>query len=202
MSGYFKNLPTILYDFGNGIKEEIKDITINVRLIKSVREKIDQIYKEYELNGIQFNYDQDIVESSTSEQTALNKQVFAYYYTIQDNETLDIISYKVYGNSYYHWVIMLVNGIYDYINDMPLNNSQLIDYCIEKYGIDHIHDIKYYKHKTLNLIVDKTQYSLIDLEAISNFDYESEINEKKRLIRIPPVDMVAQIIKEQAKLVK
>lgn len=198
---YFKNLPTILYNFGD-IQEEITDISVNIRLIQSVKDKINEIFNQYELNGIQFDYDQDITEAETSEINAANREVFGYYYSIQDNESLDIISYKVYGNSYYHWVIMLVNDIYDYIDDMPLNREQLINFCEKKYGIGQLDIIKQYKHKDSNLIVDPQFYNISDLIPISNFDFEDSINEKKRKIRIPPIQMVTQIVNEQRKLIK
>jgi hypothetical protein len=50
-------------------------------------------------------------------------------YDIEDNETFDIISEKLYGKPIYHWTIMLLNQRFDYRKDFPLTSIQLIKYC-------------------------------------------------------------------------
>lgn len=61
------------------------------------------------------------------------------YYEIQEGDTPEIISEKIYGTPYYHWVIMLVNQRYDYINDFPLTQLELDTYIDEKYGNKKYH---------------------------------------------------------------
>jgi hypothetical protein len=50
-------------------------------------------------------------------------------YDIEDGETPDIISNKIYGKPTYHWLIMLVNQRFDYIKDWPMSEYELIRYC-------------------------------------------------------------------------
>jgi hypothetical protein len=109
---YFANFPKIVYDFDLGPGTDyrvITDITRNVRLRKQILENISL-------------YD---------------------YYDIQEGETPEIISEKVYGTPYYHWVIMLVNQRYDYINDFPLSNLELEAYIARKYG-NNIYETHHY----------------------------------------------------------
>lgn len=110
---YFSNFPKIVYDFdlSNGVDYKIvTDITRNVRVRKQILENISL-------------YD---------------------YYDVQEGETPEMISEKVYGTPYYHWVIMLVNQRYDYINDFPLSQLELDTYIDNKYGDKkyHVHDYK------------------------------------------------------------
>ena len=35
-------------------------------------------------------------------------------YDVLDGETPEIIAEKVYGNPQYHWIVMLINDVYDY----------------------------------------------------------------------------------------
>ena len=55
-------------------------------------------------------------------------------YDIQEGETPDILAARYYGDSQYHWVIMLTNEKYDYLNDWPMPSAVLNDYIREKYN--------------------------------------------------------------------
>jgi hypothetical protein len=110
---YFANFPKIVYDFDLSKGTDyrvVTDITRNVRVRKQILENITL-------------YD---------------------YYDIAEGETPEIISEKIYGTPYYHWVIMLVNQRYDYVNDFPLSQLELDSYIDEKYGVKkyHVHDYK------------------------------------------------------------
>jgi hypothetical protein len=67
-------------------------------------------------------------------------------YDIQEGETPEIISEKIYGTPFYHWVIMLVNQRYDYMNDFPITQRELDALVEEKYGEAKDH-AKYYLYK-------------------------------------------------------
>lgn len=55
-------------------------------------------------------------------------------YKIQEGDTPELISEKLYGTPEYHWILMLLNQRYDHISDFPLS-SLALDYMIEnKYG--------------------------------------------------------------------
>lgn len=66
-------------------------------------------------------------------------------YDIQDGDTPEIIAEKYYDNPEYHWIIMLVNQRYDYINDFPLPMLELEKHIVNTYGIDHIDNIHHYE---------------------------------------------------------
>jgi len=109
---YFANFPKIVYDFdlSTGIDYKIvTDITRNVRVRKQLLENITL-------------YD---------------------YYDVGEGETPEIISEKVYGTPYYHWVIMLVNQRYDYVNDFPLTQLELDTFIDQKYGEKKYHVNQY-----------------------------------------------------------
>jgi hypothetical protein len=55
-------------------------------------------------------------------------------YDIKEGETPEIIADKFYGSSEYHWVVMLTNERYDYINDFPLPYAELEKHITEVYG--------------------------------------------------------------------
>ncbi len=55
-------------------------------------------------------------------------------YDIQEGDTPEIIAAKYYGSSEYHWVIMLANQRYDYVNDFPKPYYALERYIVGKYN--------------------------------------------------------------------
>lgn len=57
---------------------------------------------------------------------------FESYY-IQNGDTPDTISYKVYDRPDFHWCILLANNIFNIYKQWPKTNLQLEEYIIEKY---------------------------------------------------------------------
>ena len=55
-------------------------------------------------------------------------------YDIQDGETPEILADRHHGSPYYHWVIMLMNGIRDPQHDWPKSTRQMQMYLQGKYG--------------------------------------------------------------------
>lgn len=102
---YFTKFPTIIYDFFSVGDEEkisylVKDITRNVRFRKDLLKDV-LVYDEY-----------DIV----------------------DGETPELISEKLYGSPFFHWIIMLANERYNWIEDYPLSSVELDKFIARKYG--------------------------------------------------------------------
>lgn len=103
-------------------------------------------------------------------------------YDIEDNETFDIISEKLYGKPIYHWVIMLLNQRFDYRTDFPLTAVQLIRYCEQKYGKDHVYDQHiifgnlHYEDRDGNIVQKLTEDQFIALYPYSSYaEYQQSL---------------------------
>ncbi len=57
-------------------------------------------------------------------------------YTVQQGETPEQISNKVYGSTDWYWTILLINNIIDMNNDWPLSDYELDTSIENKYGND------------------------------------------------------------------
>jgi hypothetical protein len=66
-------------------------------------------------------------------------------YDMLDGETPEMVAEKVYGNPEYHWIIMLVNQRYDYIQDFPITNDELMQLTVDVYGQNRIYDVHHYE---------------------------------------------------------
>lgn len=119
-------------------------------------------------------------------------------YDVVDGETPEIVSEKLYDTPNYHWVIMIANQRFDYVNDWVLPYDRLEQYCKDKYGEDQIYHTHHYEDA--NGYVVNSDYPLAT--PISNIDYESTINESKRRIKIISKRVLQQLIDEFGKLTK
>lgn len=181
---YFTNVPKLYYPFTINDAEQLivlKDITHNVRFKEIVKDKITS----YE------------------------------YYTIQDGDTPEVISEKIYGTPNYHWAIMLLNDRFDYLTDFPIPVKVFDKYLSDKY--DDIHGI-HHCQKIVDGIVIKittpvkveqpagypsvttpeytTYLNYISSYGVTNYDYETVLNEEKRYLKYIPKELITYIIRE------
>jgi hypothetical protein len=184
---YFSNFPSQIYDLS--LRDELP-LTFAVRDITT---------------NVRFR--KDILEN-----------VLAFeVYDIQDGESPEKISETIYGSPYYHWVIMLVNERYDYLNDFPMAQRELEALIDLKYG-DQKFAIKQYETVEIKnsagrvllkegLVVSSTYtFTYYDGGAqvlvpnaqctvpVTNYDYEFRRNESLRQIKILAPELLDEII--------
>jgi hypothetical protein len=181
---YFTNVPKLYYPFNINDAEQLivlKDITHNIRFKEIIKDKITS----YE------------------------------YYVIQDGDTPEIISEKIYGTPNYHWTLMLLNDRFDYLTDFPIATKVFDKYVKEKY--DDIYGIHHCQKIVDGIIVkittpvkveqpagypsvtttEYTEYlNYISSYGVTNYDYETILNEEKRNLKYIPVELITYIIKE------
>lgn len=56
-----------------------------------------------------------------------------YDYEIKDGETPEILAHRVYGDVYYHWVLLLFNDIIDPYEEWPKSSISVDNYITKKY---------------------------------------------------------------------
>ena len=67
-------------------------------------------------------------------------------YYINNGQRPDQISYKMYGDEQYYWIILQINEITDYFSQWPLSQYELDEMILSKYGSDDAADqIKEYR---------------------------------------------------------
>ena len=55
-------------------------------------------------------------------------------YFVQNGQRPEQISFELYGDERYYWVILQINDIYDFWNQWPLDQVELETYITERYG--------------------------------------------------------------------
>lgn len=62
-----------------------------------------------------------------------NDTLYTPYY-INNGERPDQISWKLYSDEQYYWIILQINNIVDYYNEWPLSYTELEEFIVKKYG--------------------------------------------------------------------
>lgn len=103
---YFKDFPKFLYDFNY----DGPNNTTKTSLVRDITRNI--------------RFRRDILSNITLYDE----------YDVIDGETPEIIAEKFYGSPEYHWVVMLANEKFDYLNDFPLPESVLQRHIADSYN--------------------------------------------------------------------
>lgn len=150
------------------------------------------MYYDFEINGQrELKIITDITKNVRLRKEILSNITVYDEYDIMDGETPEIIAEKIYGNPSYHWIIMLANEKFDYVNDFPMSIPILESHIKNKYGVNHIYDTHHYINED-GYIVDSSDPNAIQ---VTNYQYEDNLNESKRRIKIISKDLINVILK-------
>jgi len=132
---------------------------------------------------------------------AANTLVFDEY-DVLDGEQPDIVARKYYGDSELHWIIVTVNNITSRY-DWPLDQVALSEFVNDKYsnpnGIHHYEINATSGDTTKKLIVSSDTDGAT---AITNYEHEETLNDKKRKIRILDRAFVSKFTDEFRNLIR
>lgn len=157
----------------------------------------------------------DIIRNVRIKKETLENILIYDLYTINDGETPELISERLYGSPFYHWTLMLFNERFDYLSDFPLAQRELEEYVDTKY--DSGEGIHHYETRQVNnssgrtllqpgLIVDSSftftytdssvQITLPNSQCtipITNYEYEERVNEEKRTIKVLAPEVMQEL---------
>lgn len=147
------------------------------------------IFYNFDVNGErQLRAVTDITANVRVRKAILDQVTLYDEYDIQEGETPEIISSKIYGSPFYHWVIMLINERYDAQRDFPMSQFVLDTYIDDKYpGARYqIHHYEDANGQTVNS--DHPNAIGLTNEAV-----EYRLNESKRRIKVISPEYLARL---------
>ena len=151
----------------------------------------------------------NLFKKGALEEDILSNLAFHTKYKIKGNDRPDNVAYDFYGSSNLDWLVLLCNNIINIQTEWPLLQNDFDRFLLDKYGsYDALNNIHHYETQEIKnskdvIIVPKglqcasdytvTYYDYnIDQEkivlskdcttAVTNYDYESEIEDNKRNI--------------------
>ena len=133
--------------------------------------------------------------------TDIKNDIYTYdYYNVVDGESPEIIAFKYYDNSEYHWTILVANDIIDYYEQWPMSTQKFEEFVKEKY--ENPQAVHHYEitqssgdtTKTINVGMNITDYG--SASAISNYTYEQRLQDEKSQIRLISPRYITQFVDE------
>jgi hypothetical protein len=127
-------------------------------------------------------------------------------YDVRDGETPEIVADKFYNNPKFHWIVLVANEILDPRFDWPLPELQLKAYIRNKYNITNVDAIRHYENNLGDIVYNADGDPAKDYPGttypVSYYDYENDINEAKRKIRLIKAQYIPAFVKNFQSLLK
>tara|TARA_R100000773_G_C4214206_1_gene113167 strand:+ start:1110 stop:1757 length:648 start_codon:yes stop_codon:yes gene_type:complete len=185
--GYFRELPNLLYPSFLPEKTSSLDYVEVKNIFRRVKVR-DDLYNNF---------------------------VVFQKYEIPEGARPDTVAEDVFGSPRLDWVVLTVAGILNVRNEWPLSNRDLYNYAHDKYGNSlnstRFFETKEVKDSTGRLILPKGKVvdsdftipnptnptaTLNPVVGISNFVYETRLNEEKRNINILRTEYLNEFIND------
>jgi len=142
-------------------------------------------------------------------------------YIIQEGDRPDTVAYKYYGDSSLDWLVIFGAAIINQRTDWPLTSDELYEFASKKYGND-LTAIREYRTRQVKdsngrIILpagyvvnqdftipnpDNPTSTLNPVQGITNWEYETEQNEKKKEINLVKPSFVPSIRREVETVMK
>ena len=183
--GYFRELPNLLYP------SFLPEKTSSLDFIQ-----VKNIFRRVKLRD-------DLINSFTS----FDK------YEIPEGARPDTVAEDLYGNAQFDWVVLTTAGILNVRNEWPLSNRDLYVYANKKYGESlnslRFHETTEVKDSDGRMILPKGKVvdsnftipkpgeptaTLNPVVGISNYEYETRLNDEKRNILVIREEYLQQFL--------
>ena len=105
-----------------------------------------------------------------------------------------------YNEPQYHWVVMMMNKMHSRYFDWPFTYNELQAYTLDKYsnpnGRHHYEISQSSGDTTVKINIGNDNTGHLTATAITNFEYESALNENKKQIKILSRPYIHQFVNE------
>ena len=126
-------------------------------------------------------------------------------YDVQEGETPEIVADKHHGSPYYHWVVMILNGISHPIHDWPKTTREMQLYLKQKYGLaagqDSVHHYEIAQSSGDTTEMIEVPEGTSGAIAVTNWTYEWNLNETKRSIDLLRNNYLGMFVEEFQQLI-
>ena len=119
-------------------------------------------------------------------------------YDVKNGETPEMIAHKLYGDTEYHWIVLMMNDIVDRYHQWPMSTRQFLAHINNKYtNVDGIHHYEISQSSgdttiKINIGIDNTDYP--SATPITNLEYEQERQDSLRRIKLLDPAFVDQFV--------
>ena len=128
----------------------------------------------------------------------MSTQIFETY-SVKNGETPEIIADKLYDDPELYWTILLVNDITDRYHQWPMSNAQFEEYLHFKY--DDVNAVHHYEvaqlsgDRTVKIVLENNT-NHPNAMAITNYDYEDNLQNEMRNVRLLDPSYIDSFVEE------
>jgi len=190
--GYFRELPNILYPSYLSDKNSSLNYTEVKNLFRRVKLRDD-------LQNVFTLFDK---------------------YQIPDGSRPELVAEELYGSAELDWVVLMTAGIINVRDEWPLNDRDLYNYSLNKYGYSDLNTTRFYETTQVkdsndrlilpagkvvdgNFTITNPTNPLLTLNpvvGISNYEYEVRKNDKKRSIYLLKPSYLQQFLNDMRQI--
>ena len=134
-------------------------------------------------------------------------------YDVPYGDKPEDVAFKIYGDSEFHWVILMTNNITDRYYEWPMTQPQFQNFIEDKYGLANIDAIHHYEITQTSGPTSGTgpgDYShLVEVNSdednassVSNREYEERLQDKYRQIKLLNPKYLTSFVEEFENLLK
>lgn len=132
-----------------------------------------------------------------------NDPNFFQVYQIKNGETPESLAQDFYEDPNLCWILLMANDITDVHSQWPMNEEELERYMTQKYGAENLYDVHHYETADNHflgegVIVERDYAPFEELNEITNYQYEEDLNDKKRLLKVIRRELVESIVSDLA----
>ena len=125
-----------------------------------------------------------------------NGAMFAKH-SVRDGETPEMVSNSLYGTPTFHWILLLFNEITNTYYEWPLSRKNFQAYVIDKYtNPDATHHYEVSQSSSGDWVKIRVESDVAGAVAVTNTQYEANLQDKKREIKILQPQFVDQFRQE------
>ncbi len=156
--------------------------------------------------------------------TDLDQAITAFnYYNVKEGMRPDMVAQELYDNPELDWVVLTSSNITNIRNEWPLNHNDLQEYMLEKYGSEanmmkvHHHETREIRDEYDRVVIpaglqvdegftfkyknfSNSIVTVNPVSAITNYQYEVKLNDKKRRIRVLKSEYLSAFISEHREI--
>lgn len=156
----------------------------------------------YNMFGNEFN-----MTDLTKVSLTLDRTISSLQSVNVEARTPEQMAADIYGDAKLFWVILYVNNIVDPFIDWYMLEDHLEEYCHRIYG-DDILKVRYFIDTTNDEIITGSAaqqfYDMMengvplpeDIDFVTNFDYETLVNENKKVVKIIPKQFITKFVED------
>lgn len=119
--------------------------------------------------------------------------------TIPDGFKPEDIADRYYSNPDFYISILIVNEIIDPRTEWPMTSEQVVQYTTRKYGEGNLYRTHHYRTTDSDKLVVDFDADLLGqglIEEVTNIQYENEMNDSKREIKVVKQNYITRFMDE------